>query len=221
MSSAIVVTGTDTNVGKTVFCAGLTRLLDGVYWKPVQSGLAGETDAETVRRLAELPADRVLPEAWRLRTPASPHLAAEIDGVEIDPDALALPPADRPLIVEGAGGLLVPLTRQTLLIEVIAGWGAPVVLCARTRLGTINHTLLSIEALRRRAIPLLGVAFMGEAHPENERIVGSIGKVSILGRLPPLDPLTPQTLAAAFSRVFERESFLSPVSDGDRSRRLP
>jgi dethiobiotin synthetase len=221
MSSAIVVTGTDTDIGKTVFCAGLTRLLDGMYWKPVQSGLAGETDAETVRRLAELPADRVLPEAWRLRTPASPHLAAEIDGVEIDPDKLALPPAGRPLIVEGAGGLLVPLTRHTLQIEVIAGWGAPVVLCARTRLGTINHTLLSIEALRRRGIPLLGVAFVGEAHPENERIIGSMGKVSILGRLPLLDPLTPQTLAAAFSRAFERESFSSSGSDGGSSRRLP
>jgi dethiobiotin synthetase len=207
MSSAIVVTGTDTDVGKTVFCAGLTRLLDAAYWKPVQAGLAGETDAETVRRLAELPADRVLPEAWALHTPASPHLAAEIDGVEIDPDGLVLPPSERPLVVEGAGGLMVPLTRRMLLIDVIARWGAPVVLCARTRLGTINHTLLSIEALRRRAIPLLGVAFVGEAHPENERIIGSLGKVAVLGRLPQLDPLTPAALAAAFAQAFERESF--------------
>ena len=218
MNSAIVVTGTDTDVGKTVFCAGLTRLLDGVYWKPVQAGLAGETDAEAVRRLAELPADRVLPEAWRLHTPASPHLAAEIDGVEIDPDTLALPASDRTLVVEGAGGLLVPLTRRTLLIEVIARWGAPVVLCARTRLGTINHTLLSVEALRRRAIPLLGVAFVGDAHPENERIIGSLGKVLVLGRLPHLDPLTPPALAAAFARAFDRESFSSPAARGDSSR---
>lgn len=209
MSAAIVVTGTDTDVGKTVFCAGLVRLLEGAYWKPVQAGLTGETDAQVVRRLAELPADRVRPEAWALRTPASPHLAAEIDGIEIDPDGLSLPASDRPLIVEGAGGLMVPLTRRSLLIEVIARWGAPVVLCARTRLGTINHTLLSIEALRRRAIPLLGVAFVGEAHPENERIVGSLGKVPVLGRLPHLDPLSPQTLAAAFARAFRREAFLA------------
>jgi len=220
MSSAIVVTGTDTDVGKTVFCAGLTRLLDGAYWKPVQAGLADETDAQTVRRLAELPADRVLPEAWALHTPASPHLAAEIDGVEIDPDALSLPASDRVVVVEGAGGLLVPLTRRTLLIEVIARWGAPVVLCARTRLGTINHTLLSIEALRRRAIPLLGVAFVGEAHPENERIIGSLGRVPVLGRLPHLDPLTPAALAAAFTRAFVRESFLSPAARSDSSRSL-
>jgi dethiobiotin synthetase len=206
MSSAIVVTGTDTDVGKTVFCAGLTRLLEGTYWKPVQAGLADETDAETVRRLAELPPDRVLAEAWALHTPASPHLAAEIDGVEIDPDALVLPPSERTLVVEGAGGLMVPLTRRMLLIDVIARWGAPVVLCARTRLGTINHTLLSIEALRRRAIPLLGVAFVGEAHAENERIIGSLGKVPVLGRLPQLDPLTPAALAAAFTQAFERES---------------
>ena len=221
MNSVVVVTGTDTDVGKTVFCAGLTRLLEGAYWKPVQSGLTGETDAEVVRRLAELPADRVLPEAWRLRTPASPHLAAEIDGVAIDPDELSLPASDRPLIVEGAGGLMVPLTRRTLLIEVIARWGAPVVLCARTRLGTINHTLLSIEALRRRAIPLLGVAFVGDAHPENERIVGSLGKVAVLGRLPHLDPLTPQALTAAFTGAFAREAFLGQTPPRDTARSLP
>ena len=92
-------------------------------------------------------------------------------------------------MIEGAGGLLVPLTRRTLLIEVIARWGAPVVLCARTRLGTINHTLLVLEALRRRAIPMLGVAFVGDAHPENERIIASLGNVRVLGRLPHLDPL--------------------------------
>jgi dethiobiotin synthetase len=210
MSPRLVVTGTDTDVGKTVFCAGLTRFLDGTYWKPVQAGLTGETDAQVVRRLSELPADRILPEAWRLRTPASPHLAAEIDGVLIDPDRLSLPVTTRPLIVEGAGGLMVPLTRHTLLIEVIARWGAPVVLCARTRLGTINHTLLSIEALRRRSIPLIGVAFVGEAHPENERIIGALGEVRVLGRLPQLDPLTPGALAAAFAHAFTRESFLAP-----------
>ena len=216
MSFRVVVTGTDTDVGKTVFCAGLTRLLDGAYWKPVQAGLAGETDAEVVRRLAELPADRVLPEAWRLHTPASPHLAAEIDGVLIDPERLSMPQTTRPLIVEGAGGLLVPLTRRTLLIEVIARWGAPVVLCARTRLGTINHTLLSIEALRRRSIPLLGVALLGEAHAENQRIIEALGEVRVLGRLPHLDPLSPSALSSAFAQAFARESFLTPAVRGSR-----
>jgi len=208
VSKTIVVTGTDTDVGKTVFSAGLVRLLNGVYWKPVQAGLEGETDSAAVQRLSGLPADRILAEAWRLRTPASPHWAAELDGVAIDPLMLTLPKSSRPLIVEGAGGLLVPLTRRSLVIDVLARWGAPTVLCARTRLGTINHTLLSLEALRRRAIPLLGVAFSGDAHAENERIIASLGGVPVLGRLPHLDPLTPGTLNSAFAEAFAPESFM-------------
>jgi dethiobiotin synthetase len=205
----IIVTGTDTGIGKTVFCAGLTRLLDGVYFKPVQAGLEGDTDTAVVRQLSALPEDRMLPEVWRLKTPASPHLAAERDGVVIDPRKLVLPVFKRPLIVEGAGGLMVPLTRDVLFIDVFESWGAPVVLCARTVLGTLNHTLLSLEALRRRAIPVLGVALIGDAHADNQRTLGELGRVPILGRLTRLDPLTPQSLAAAFSAGFRRESFMA------------
>jgi dethiobiotin synthetase len=207
LTAHIVVTGTDTGIGKTVFSAGLTRLLDGVYFKPVQAGLEGETDTEVVRRLSGLPADRMLPEIWRLRAPASPHLAAERDGVTIDPRKLVLPTFLRPVIVEGAGGLMVPLSRDVLYIDVFASWGAPVVLCARTALGTLNHTLLSLEALRRRGIPVLGVALIGDAHADNERTLAKFGRVPILGRLPRLDPLSPQSLATAFSAAFRRESF--------------
>jgi dethiobiotin synthetase len=210
MSPTIVVTGTDTDVGKTVFCAGLTRLLDGAYWKPVQAGLDDETDAAVVRRLSELPEDRILPEAWRLRTPASPHWAAELDNVAIDPATLLLPIIARPLIVEGAGGVMVPLTRRTLMIDVLARWGAPTVLCSRTRLGTINHTLLSIEALRRRGIPIIGVAFIGDAHPENERIISTLGEITVLGRLAHLEPLSASTLLTAFTSAFTRDSFMNP-----------
>jgi len=207
VSARIIVTGTDTGIGKTVFAAGLTRLLDGVYFKPVQAGLEGETDTSAVQRLSGLPAMRLLPEIWRLKTAASPHLAAERDGVSIDPEALTLPIVARPLIVEGAGGLMVPLTRDVLLIDVFARWNAPVVLCARTTLGTINHTLLSLEALRRRGIAILGVALIGDAHPDNERTLSKMGRVSILGRLPHLNPLTPQTLKTAFEISFPRELF--------------
>ena len=203
------MTGTDTGIGKTVFCAGLVRLLDALYWKPVQAGLEGETDSQAVLRLSEVAPQRVLPESWRLRTPASPHWSAEVDGVRIDPQALSLPDTKRPLVIEGAGGLLVPLTRQALFIDVFARWGAPVVLCARTRLGTINHTLLSIEALRSRGIPLLGVAFIGEAHAENERIIPALGRTAALGRLPHLDPLTPAALHVSFARAFARGPFLT------------
>jgi dethiobiotin synthetase len=207
--SAIVVTGTDTGIGKTVFSAGLTRLLDAAYWKPVQAGLDGETDTAVVRRLAELTPERTLPEAWRLTLPASPHLAAERDGVSIDPATLNVPPLQRPLIIEGAGGLMVPLTRRVLYIDVFARWRVPVVLCARTALGTLNHTLLSLEALRRRRIPVLGVALIGPAHVDNERTLEEIGGVPVLGRLPPLDPLSPRTLRDAFAAAFPREPFMS------------
>ena len=165
MTRPIVVTGTDTGIGKTVFAAALAGALDGCYWKPVQSGLEEETDSDVVRRLSGLAADRILPEAYRLNMPASPHLAAAIDGVAIDPARLAPPSTARPLVIEGAGGLLVPLTRDVLTIDVFARWRAPLVLCARTTLGTINHSLLSIEAIRARAIPLIGVAFLGDENP--------------------------------------------------------
>jgi dethiobiotin synthetase len=209
MTVGLVVAGTDTDVGKTVFCAALVAALDACYWKPVQCGLAGETDAAIVARLSGAPASRILPEAYRLKTPASPHLAAERDGVEIELAQLAPPACEHPLIVEPAGGLMVPLTRRFLQIDLIARWKMPVVMCASTRLGTINHSLLSIEALKRRAIPVLGIAFIGEEQPDSERIISEMGQVRLLGRLPHVDPLTPATLRVAFDRHFDRADFLA------------
>jgi dethiobiotin synthetase len=208
MSARLIVTGTDTGIGKTVFAAGLAGALDGVYWKPVQAGLEEETDRATVLRLSGLPPERILPEAYRLRTPASPHLAAERDGIVIDPEALVLPKTDRPLVVEGAGGLRVPLTRQVTYIDVMARWKVPVVLCARTTLGTINHSLLSIDALRARNIPIAGIAFIGDENQESEWIIAELGKVRRLGRLPHLDPLTGPSLRTAFAAHFKIEDFL-------------
>ena len=215
MRPAFVVTGTDTDVGKTVLAAALVAALDGCYWKPVQAGLAEETDAEIVRRLAVVPADRIIPEVYRLTTPASPHLAAERDRVEIDVERLAtLPMAGgaRPLFIEGAGGLMVPLTRRFLQIELFARWGLPVILCASTRLGTINHSLLSIEALRRRGVPLLGIAFVGDEQADSERTIVEMGSAHRLGRLPRLDPLDAATLRAAFEQNFRRSDFLADAS---------
>lgn len=193
-----VVTGTDTDIGKTVFAAGLAGALHAHYWKPIQAGTDPTSDSETVLRLSGLPAGHILPEAYRLKTPASPHLAARIDGVAIDPAALALPAVDGPLVVEGAGGVLVPISETMLMVDLFARWGLPVILCARTGLGTINHSLLSIEALRARGVAVAGIAFIGEAHDENERIIPALSSVASLGRLPRLAPLTPQTLAQAF-----------------------
>jgi dethiobiotin synthetase len=208
MSARLIVTGTDTGIGKTVFAAGLAGALNGIYWKPIQAGIEEETDSATVLRLSGLSPERILPEAYRLRTPASPHLAAERDGIVIDPDALVLPAADRPLVVEGAGGLRVPLTRQVTYIDVMARWKAPVVLCARTCLGTINHSLLSIDALRARNIAIAGIAFIGDENRDSERIIADLGQVRHLGRLPRLDPLTGPSLRAAFTRHFRIDDFL-------------
>jgi dethiobiotin synthetase len=197
-----VVTGTDTGIGKTVFTAALAGALGTPYWKPIQSGLEDETDSEVVARLAGVP---VRPEAYRLVTPASPHLAAEIDGVVIDPDALTPPAGD--LIVEGAGGVLVPVTRTLLYADLFARWRIPVIVCARTGLGTINHSLLTIEALRARGVPIHGIAFVGDAVEDSEAIVAKIGGVRRLGRLPRLDPLTDETLAQAFAANFDLAGF--------------
>lgn len=197
--SVFVVTGTDTDIGKTVFAAGLAGALGAYYWKPVQAGVDPQGDKERVAALSGLPASHILPEAYRLTTPASPHLAARIDGVEIGLDRLALPQVDGPLVVEGAGGLMVPVSETLLMIDLFAHWGVPVILCARTGLGTINHSLLSIEALRARRIEIAGIAFIGNAHAENERIIPALGKVRNLGRLPMIDPLDAQGLKAAFT----------------------
>ena len=202
----IIVTGTDTDIGKTVFAAGLTAALGARYWKPVQAGLADGSDAASVVTLG-VPADRVLPEAYRLTTPCSPHLAAEIDGVTIEPDQLALPEVDGALVVEGAGGVMVLVTRELIFADLFARWGKPVVLVARTGLGTINHSLLSIEALRSRGVPILGIAFVGDAIEDSEATIAALGKVRRLGRLPRLDPLNATTLADAFTAAFDLEAF--------------
>lgn len=204
---AFVVAGTDTGVGKTVFAAALAGALGADYWKPIQAGLGGLTDSETVAALGGIAAHRIRSEAYRLATPASPHWAAELDGLEIETEALQLPVHEGPLVIELAGGLMVPLTRSVLQIDVVAGWRAPVVLVARTSLGTINHSLLSIEALRGLGVEITGVAFVGEESADSEEIICSLGGVKRLGRLPVVSPLTADSLAAAFAENFAVEDF--------------
>jgi dethiobiotin synthetase len=208
--TALVITGTDTGIGKTVVAAMLTLALDAVYWKPVQAGAADGTDAATVAAITGLGPDRFILERYLLSRPLSPHRAAELDGVEIDLHSLVLPgsaPGGHPLVVEGAGGVMVPLTRRTLYIDIFQRWGAPVVLCARTALGTINHVLLSVEALRARDIPILGIVFVGDEMPDNERTICEFADVRRLGRLPWLPRLTPVILAEAFDAEFRRQDF--------------
>lgn len=205
MTRTYVVTGTDTNVGKTVFAAALAGALGASYWKPIQSG--PEIDSERVGVLAKLPANKILPEAYRFKAALSPHRAAELEGVAIDAGRINPPTVEGPLIIEGAGGLMVPVKRELLFADVFARWELPVILCARTSLGTINHSLLSIEALRTRQVPILGIAFIGNENADNEHTICAIGNVKRLGRLPLLDPLDANTLQAAFKTHFRLEDF--------------
>jgi len=190
----LVIAGTDTDVGKTVVSALVVQGLGAQYWKPVQSGLAEGSDSARVQELLGLPGERILPEAYRLQAPVSPHWAARMEGVRIAPEALALPRVEGPLVVECAGGLMVPLhlgaDRTLLQIDQLAVWGLPVLLVARSGLGTLNHTLLSLEALRQRAIPVLGLVLNGPLHPDNPPTLEAIGGVPVLAQLPPLEPLT-------------------------------
>lgn len=207
MIQRFVVSGTDTGIGKTIFSAALTGALGGYYWKPVQSGLDDETDSETVARLGRVPHQRILPEAYRLSAPASPHLSARLDDVMIDPERLMPPETDRPLVIEGAGGLLVPLRDDLVFADVFARWQIPVILCARTALGTINHTLLSLEALKHRDIPVFGVAFIGDENQETQRIIAKMGGVRSLGRLPGIPHLSADALGRAFRENFDLTAF--------------
>ena len=200
----LVVSGTDTGIGKTVLAGAIAMATGSAYWKPIQAGLDDETDSERVAALGV----RTLPEAYRLSAPCSPHWAAEMDGLRIEDADLGLPSGEDRLVVEGAGGVLVPIRDNLLFADLFARWGLPVVLAARTALGTINHTLLSIEALRSRGVPIHGVAFIGDPIENTEATIARTGDVKRLGRLPMLSEITRDSLLAAFGAAFEPDDFV-------------
>ena len=191
----LVVCGTDTDVGKTVVSALLVQGLQATYWKPVQSGLDHGGDSGWVQRLLQLPPARCLPEAHAFQTPVSPHWAAELDHTTLHPEDLVLPHHSGPLVVETAGGLMVPLNRNLLQIDQLLRWQLPIVLVARSGLGTLNHTLLSLEALNKRGLRTLGLVLNGPLHADNPRTLEQFGEIPVLAQLPRLDPLTAPALA--------------------------
>jgi len=190
------VTGTDTDVGKTVVSAWLVARLGACYWKPVQAGNHPETDSAIVRRLTGVPPSRILPEAYVLPEPIAPHEAARRAGITIDMERLVPPPCDRPLVVEGAGGLMVPLTDRAYVIDLATELHLPIILVTRSTLGTINHTLLSLEAIRRRGLTLAGVVVNGPETPHNRAAIERYGQVEVIAEIPWLDRLTPAALMA-------------------------
>ena len=199
--SRLFVTGTDTGVGKSYVAALLVAGLEAAYWKPVQSG--ADADADWVRRVAGLPAERVLPETYRLRAPLSPHEAARREGVQIEMSRFVLPKRKR-LIVEGAGGVMVPLDDRHLMVDLMVDLGLPVLVVARSELGTINHTLLTLDQLRRRGCPLLGVVINGPPNPSNCRAIAHYGQVSVMAAINRRIELSPDKVRALFAHYFGR-----------------
>jgi dethiobiotin synthetase len=203
------VTGTDTGVGKTVLSALLVAALDGIYWKPVQTGTIDGTDRDSVRLWAECPAERLLPERYRFDLPVSPHLAGRKAGIQIGLDDFGLPApvANHPHIVEGAGGVMVPLNQKDLMLDLMRHFGLPVVVAARTTLGTINHTLLTLAALRGARLTVRGVVLIGEKNVENRSAIETYGEVRVIGHIPVLERIHRAALVEAFEKNFDRSAF--------------
>ena len=198
----LFVTGTDTGVGKTVVCAVLMAGLKGVYWKPVQSGAVEGTDTAFVRRVTGLNDSHFRPESCVFDAPVSPHLAAQMEGRKIDVDGIAVPPADpaSPLIMEGAGGVMVPLDDTRLMLDLMVRIGAPVLVVAQSRLGMINHTLLTVDRLKQSGVPVFGVVINGAPNPENRKAVEHYGKVAVIAEIEPMPEIVPASLKTCFER---------------------
>ncbi len=207
--SRLFITGTDTGVGKTMVSAIILAGLGGTYWKPVQSGTEDGTDTEWVRRATGLGADHFLPETYRLRHPLSPHAAAAMEGVRIELEAFRIPETKGNLIAEGAGGIMVPLNERHFMLDLMKKLGFPVLIVARRTLGTINHTLLSLEQIRRHGLEVFGVVMNGAGDPipsplSNRGAIAFYGKVKVLAEIDPLPEITPRALREAFEHYFGR-----------------
>lgn len=169
MKQKIIVAGIDTDTGKTVASAILCKALNADYWKPVQAGDLENTDSHKIKRWSQNTI--IHPEAYRLTQPMSPHAAAAIDQLEIDEDKLQIPETENNLIIELAGGLMVPMREDYLNVDWVVSTGLPVILVSNYYLGSINHTLLSLYALKSRNIPLLGIIFNGEKNPSTFDVI--------------------------------------------------
>lgn len=200
----LFVTGTDTGVGKTLVSAMLVSGLKGLYWKPVQSGAECGSDSDWIRKKTALPEYHFLPEIYRLKGYMSPHAAATLESVHIDLEAFKLPALDPTshLVIEGAGGLMVPLNDTCLMLDLIKKLSAPVLLVARSGLGTINHTLLSLEKLRNSGIDLFAVVMNGPKDEDNRKAIEHFGKTEVLAQVEPMDDINAASLAAAYGKYF-------------------
>ena len=179
-----IICGTDTDIGKTLISSFFVKGLNSFYWKPIQSGIELQTDSQTVEKLAQVSKEKIIKEAYVFTKPLSPHWAAEIDQKIINFDKLRLPKVQDSLIVETAGGLMVPITRNFLQIDQIKQWNLPVILVCKSSLGTLNHTLLSIEALQKRNINILGLVVNGEKHLDNPKTLVEFSRIPVIAEFP-------------------------------------
>ena len=201
MKKNYFLTGISTEVGKTVVSAIIVEALQMDYWKPVQSGDLDNSDSMKIERWISNNKSVIHPEGVILHTPMSPHAAAEIDGVELNLSDFSLPKTDNSLLVEGAGGLLVPLNDEDCIIDLIADLGLEVILVSRHYLGSINHTLMSCEVLRKRNIPIKGIVFSGDPHPTTESVIEKMSGLPVLFRLQELEAVNQETIYREAVRV--------------------
>lgn len=190
----IMVAGSGTDVGKTVVAAILATLLKGDYWKPIQCGLEEQSDTETMQKLLDAHGHHIHAPAYSFKAPLSPHHAARLENITIHPDNIALPFTQRPLIMEGAGGVFVPLTSKLLSIDLFKRWDCQWIIVSKHYLGSINHTLLTCDALKRHQVSLAGIIFNGLPNSESEAAILEISKLPLIGRLLPETVINRQTI---------------------------
>lgn len=200
----IIVTGNGTGVGKTVVSAILTTILKGGYWKPVECDDEEGFDSEIVARLMDPDKHPIYPSAYSLKTPVSPHHAARLENISIDPDRIKLPATDRSLIIETAGGVLVPLSTRMISLDLFSAWQARWIIVSRHYLGSINHTLLTIDALKSRKLSILGIIFNGEPNLDSEEAILQISRLPFLGRLLQEEKIT-KNIVQQYAKVWQTQ----------------
>ncbi|RNL52434.1 dethiobiotin synthase [Pedobacter jejuensis] len=191
------VTGIGTGIGKTLVSAVLTEKLKADYWKPIQSGDLENSDSLTVRDLISNENTSIHRESYRLTQPLSPHLSAKLDGIEIELNQIKMPETTNNLIIEGAGGLMVPLNEEQLLIDLIKDFNVEVILVSQNYLGSINHTLLSINLLQQYQIKIKGIIFNGVENQETQRYILQYSKIKYLGNIPQMEIINKESVKQA------------------------
>ena len=197
MKEIYFITGIGTGIGKTIVSAILTEKLQADYWKPIQSGDLDISDSLLVEQLTSNTSTIVHPERYRLGQPLSPHLSAKIDGLTINIEEIQIPKTENRLIIEGAGGIMVPLNENELIVDLIRKLGVKVIVVTQNYLGSINHTLMTLEILKLNNIPVEGIIFNGKSNVETEAYIANYSGQRIIGRVPSLSVINKEKIQEA------------------------